>query len=67
MIESLAPDSAPSLDTSPITWSELAVELRPHEIATLYIDLVLGRKVGRDLDAHRSVWATVHRVNEHYS
>jgi alpha-mannosidase len=36
--------------------------MRPYEIATLYLDLELGRKVARDLDAHRSVWATVHRV-----
>jgi alpha-mannosidase len=50
----------------PITsgWSELEVELAPYELVTLYLDLVMGRKVTRDLDAHRSVWATVHRVEE---
>ncbi|MCS6849227.1 MAG: glycosyl hydrolase-related protein [Anaerolineae bacterium] len=44
------------------TWSAVTVEMRPYEIATLYLDLELGRKVTRDLDAHRDVWATVHRV-----
>jgi alpha-mannosidase len=47
-------------------WSQVEVALRPYEIATLYLDLELGRKVNRDLDAHRGVWATVHRV-EHAS
>jgi alpha-mannosidase len=56
--EALAPTAA----EAPIEWSELAVALRPHEIATIYLDLPLGRKVGRDLDAHRSVWATIHRI-----
>ena len=37
------------------------VPLRAHEIATLYLDLARGRKQTRDLDAHRAVWATVHR------
>lgn len=41
--------------------SRLALELGPHEIATVMVDLVLGRKVSRDLDAKRKVWATVHR------
>jgi alpha-mannosidase len=45
-------------------WSELTVALRPYEIATLYLDLELGRKATRDLDAHRSVWATLHRADE---
>ena len=38
--------------------------LRPHEIATLYADLEMGRKMPRNLDAFRFVWATVHRVEE---
>ena len=64
IVEPLAatPAQAPSADA--IAWSTLAVALRPHEIATIYLDLELGRKVSRDLDAHRSVWATVHRVGE---
>jgi alpha-mannosidase len=35
--------------------------MRPREIATIYADLVMGRKQWRDLDAKRNVWATVHR------
>lgn len=42
-------------------WSAVGLTLRPHEIATLYLDLELARKVTRDLDAHRGVWATIHR------
>jgi hypothetical protein len=42
-------------------WSRVRVPMRPYEIATLYLDLELGRKVSRDLDAKRSVWATVHK------
>jgi alpha-mannosidase len=45
-------------------WAMVQVDLRPYEIATVYLDLVPGRKVSRDLDAHRNVWATVHRVAE---
>ena len=33
------------------------VALRPHEIATVYVDLEMGRKVYRDLDSQRHVWA----------
>ena len=40
------------------------LSLRPHEIATLYADLELGRKLPRNLDKFRFVWATVHRVDE---
>lgn len=45
-------------------WSEIYLSLRPYEIATVYADLVYGRKIPRNLDEHRSVWATVHRVEE---
>jgi len=44
--------------------SRVAVELRAYEIATLALDLVEARKQARDLDAHRNVWATVHRIEE---
>jgi alpha-mannosidase len=64
IVEPLAAAPAETPLAGPIAWSELAVALRPYEIATIYLDLELGRKVGRDLDAHRSVWATVHRVGE---
>lgn len=39
-----------------------ALQLRPYEIATLYLDIQEGQKVVRDLDAKREIWATVHRV-----
>ncbi len=50
----------PGLDA----WSALTLSMRAYEIATLYLDLEMGRKIARDLDAHRSVWATVHRVEQ---
>jgi alpha-mannosidase len=37
------------------------VPMRRHEIATFAFDWVPARKRPRDLDAHRQVWATVHR------
>lgn len=47
-----------------LAWHAVTVELRPYEIATLYLDLVQGRKVTRDLDSHRSVWATSHWITK---
>ncbi|MBI4879885.1 MAG: hypothetical protein HY812_09545 [Planctomycetes bacterium] len=38
--------------------------LAPHEIATVMLDLELGRQIPRNLDDYRSVWANVHRVGE---
>jgi alpha-mannosidase len=46
----------------PIKWSALRFSMRPREIATIYADLVMGRKEWRDLDAKREVWATAHRT-----
>jgi alpha-mannosidase len=43
-------------------WSKIKVDIRPNEIATVYLDPVMARKQTRDLDASRSVWATVHRT-----
>lgn len=43
-------------------WSDVTLTFQPYEIVTVYLDLVMGRKVTRNLDAHREVWATVHRV-----
>jgi hypothetical protein len=40
----------------------VTLPLRAYEIATLYLDLELGRKRSRNLDEYRHVWATVHRV-----
>ncbi|MBI5707132.1 MAG: hypothetical protein HZC36_09105 [Armatimonadetes bacterium] len=48
----------------PFSWQTLRFKMRPYEIATVYADLVPGRKQFRDLDAMRKVWATVHRVEE---
>jgi alpha-mannosidase len=45
----------------PIRWSQVRFRMRPHEIATIMADMVMGRKEWRDLDAKREVWATVHR------
>ena len=70
VLEVLAPEEGPEdgLGVSPaalepygIVPQTLRVPMRPHEIATLVLDLVPGRKQIRDLDAKRDVWATVHR------
>jgi alpha-mannosidase len=45
-------------------YSYLELDLRPHEIATIYTDIEMGRKMPRNLDAYRFVWATVHRTEE---
>ncbi|MBC8063723.1 MAG: transposase [Chlorobia bacterium] len=42
----------------------LIVKMRPYEIATIYMDIVEGRKQTRDLDAKRQIWAAVHRVED---
>jgi alpha-mannosidase len=44
--------------------TRVRIELAPHEIATVYLDVVEARKVARDLDAKREVWAQVHRRDE---
>lgn len=44
--------------------STISFHMRAHEIATIYLDIVEGRKQTRDLDAARNVWATVHRVED---
>ena len=44
--------------------SRVTVALRPFEITTVVLDLVEAGKQARDLDAHREVWATVHRTEE---
>jgi alpha-mannosidase len=63
IVEALAP-AVESPSNGPLEESQLAISLRPHEIATIYLDLPLGRKMSRDLDSYRSVWATIHRVGE---
>ncbi|MBS1722051.1 MAG: hypothetical protein JSS66_03470 [Armatimonadetes bacterium] len=56
----LTPDPA-QLKPFGIEAARLRFNMRPYEIATLYLDIVPGRKQFRDLDAKREVWATVHR------
>lgn len=41
--------------------SEFRVNLRPHEIATVYLDIEEARKIPRNLDQHRGVWARAHK------
>ncbi len=48
----------------PLKWSQVRFRMRPHEIATICADLVMGRKEYRDLDAKREMWATVHREKQ---
>ncbi|SNS74012.1 alpha-mannosidase [Asanoa hainanensis] len=48
----------------PVEGSRVTVALRPFEITTVVLDLVEAAKQARDLDAHREVWATVHRTEE---
>jgi hypothetical protein len=45
-------------------WSRVRVGMRSNEIATVMLDLVLGRKQWRDLDAKREVWARIHKTGE---
>lgn len=44
--------------------AKIKLTMRAYEIATIYLDIVPGRKQYRDLDAKREIWATVHRVEE---
>ncbi len=55
---------APRAGPAGAPWSALRVVLQPREIATVMLDLELGRQIPRNLDDHRSVWASVHRVSE---
>ncbi|CAN5869101.1 hypothetical protein BH24CHL4_BH24CHL4_21940 [soil metagenome] len=43
-------------------WSKVKVDIRPHEIATVYLDPIMARKQNRNLDAKRSVWATINQA-----
>jgi hypothetical protein len=45
-------------------YTRLELSLHPYEIATLYLDLARDRKVYRNLDCDRKVWATVNRVED---
>ncbi len=50
-----------TLRGKPLEWSLVRLTMRPYEIATIYADMLLGRKQFRDLDAKREVWATIHK------
>jgi hypothetical protein len=58
------PAISPPGQSWPQEWTQVEIELRPYEIATVYLDPVLARKMSRNLDEYRSVWATVHRIEE---
>jgi alpha-mannosidase len=63
VIEPLVPRSAtPPFGPAQLPWSALRFAMRPHEIATVMVDLEFGRAVPRNLDEYRHVWATVHRT-----
>lgn len=47
-----------------IDHSTVTTEVKPNQIATLALDVPALRKKARNLDAHREVWATVHRTEE---
>jgi alpha-mannosidase len=51
----------PAWSPPDLAWSCVRLRMRPREIATVMLDLELGRHRSRDLDDHRHVWATVHR------
>lgn len=46
-----------------IPWSGVRLRMRPHEIATLMLDLELGRQVPRDQARYRHVWARPPRLD----
>jgi alpha-mannosidase len=56
------PGKAPSNMPDAIAWTDIRLDMRPYEIATVYLDPVMARKQVRNLDEHRSVWATIHRT-----
>ena len=53
--------AAPEFSPPELPWSCVRLRLRAREIATVMLDLELGRHQPRNLDQHRSSWATVHR------
>jgi hypothetical protein len=63
-VETLWAEPAQSPIGGPIAWNAVTLQVRAYEIVTLYLDLVQGRKVTRDLDSRRSVWATSHWITK---
>lgn len=65
--QSLYREAAPGEETMPNLggkYSLIRFPMKAREIATLYLDIEEGRKQPRDLDAHRHIWATVHRTED---
>ncbi len=54
----------PAWSPPDLPWSSIHLTLRPREIATVMLDLELGRHQPRHLDQHRHIWATVHRTEK---
>lgn len=54
------PEKLAAYEIAPV---RLIVPMRAYEIATIYLDIIPGRKQFRDLDAKREIWATVHRTD----
>ncbi len=63
-LETLQVEPVAAPVAGPIGWNAVTVEMHAYEICTLYLDLVQGRKVTRDLDSRRSVWATSHWITK---
>ncbi len=62
IVETLTPrDAAPPFGPAGLPWSALRFTLRPHEIATIMVDLEFGRQIPRNLDLQRHLWATTQR------
>jgi alpha-mannosidase len=64
VIEELHAEPAPAEpnDLPGVQRQSLRFRMRPREIATIMLDLVPGRHQPRNLDQHRAVWATAHKV-----
>jgi alpha-mannosidase len=63
-LETLQTTATESPILGPVGWNVVTLPVRAYEIVTLYLDLVQGRKVTRDLDSRRSVWATSHWITK---
>lgn len=58
VIETLIPRAtAPPFGPAQLPWSALRFTMRPHEIATVMLDLEFGRATPRNTEDFRSVWS----------
>lgn len=48
--------ATPPFGPAQLPWSALCFRMRPHEVATIMVDLEFGREVPVPLDAHRHLW-----------